>query len=68
LAATSEELSGQAEALQQSIAFFKTSDMPVVVSDRHAAVADRRASPPRLMTPVRPAAVRGGGNSNFRPF
>ena len=67
LAATSEELSGQAEQLQQSIAFFKTgSGQPAARTE--ALAAERRAKAPRLTSKVVPAAVRGGGGGNFRPY
>jgi methyl-accepting chemotaxis protein len=66
LAATSEELSAQAEQLQQSIAFFQTGEAPA--AQRASPVLERRAAAPRLTSMVTPAAVRGGGNSNFRPY
>jgi methyl-accepting chemotaxis protein len=68
LAATSEELSGQAEQLQQSIAFFKTGNVQAVVHSRHEVSHDRRASAPRLTASLTPAAVRGGGGGNFKPY
>jgi methyl-accepting chemotaxis protein len=68
LAATSEELSAQAEQLQQSIAFFHTGDTPPAASSRPSLGQDRRASAPRLTSAVTPAAVRGGGNGNFKPY
>jgi len=69
LAATSEELSGQAEQLQQSIGFFNTGSTAVSVKRRAAApVLDRRASAPRLASTLAPAAVRGDGAGNFRPY
>ena len=68
LAATSEELSGQAEQLQQSIAFFKTGEQQAAVRGPAALVAERRAQAPRLTSKVVPAAVRGGGSGNFRPY
>ena len=73
LAATSEELSGQAEQLQQSIAFFNIGDDAPPVRSRHAVEpvrGERRAmASPRLVAPMlKPAAVRGGGASNFRPY
>jgi methyl-accepting chemotaxis protein len=67
LAATSEELSGQAAQLQQSIAFFKTGEAPAA-SRAQALPSERRAQAPRLTSKVVPAAVRGGGNGNFRPY
>ena len=73
-AATSEELSGQAEQLQQSISFFNIGDDAPKVRSRHAAEpvrSERRAAPaPRLGAPtiLKPAAVRGGGGSNFKPY
>jgi methyl-accepting chemotaxis protein len=68
LAATSEELSGQAEQLQQSIAFFKTGDAKAASRSTPSLVSERRAQAPRLTSKVVPAAVRGGGNGNFRPY
>ena len=69
LAATSEELSAQAEQLQQSIAFFKTGDDAAPAhSNRPSISQERRASAPRLTSTVMPAAVRGGGNGNFKPY
>jgi len=73
LAATSEELSGQAEQLQQSIAFFNIGAEAPPVRSRHAIEpvrAERRAGPaPRLVAPMlKPASVRSGGASNFRPY
>jgi len=70
LAATSDELSGQAEQLQQSIAFFQTGDNAKSSSRRIAQVpaTERRASAPRLTAALTPAAVRGGGGGNFRPY
>jgi methyl-accepting chemotaxis protein len=74
LAATSEELSGQAEQLQQSVAFFNIGedDAPPVRS-RHALLGStaskserRGAAAPRLNAPLATAAVRGGGN--FKPY
>ncbi|MGI9134678.1 MAG: methyl-accepting chemotaxis protein, partial [Rhodoferax sp.] len=72
LAATSEELSGQAEQLQQSVAFFRIGDAidqePPSQRDTRASAA-RRLPPPRLSTPLQPAAVRGArGETNFRPY
>ncbi len=70
LAATSEELSGQAEQLQQSVAFFQTADgARVLPRSRHDSGVRRiAAEAPRLGASLRPAAVRGGGASNFRPY
>jgi methyl-accepting chemotaxis protein len=68
LAATSEELSAQAEQLQQSIAFFKTGDVAPATSSRPSLGHERRASAPRLTNTLTPAAVRGGGNGNFKPY
>jgi methyl-accepting chemotaxis protein len=70
LAATSEELSGQAEQLQQSVAFFDTGNgSSGNVPSRHAAGSKGRTrAVPRLGAPLTPAAVRGGGSSNFRPY
>ena len=70
LAATSEELSGQAEQLQQSVAFFAAADgTRALPGNRHDSGARRTAAEaPRLSAPLRPAAVRGGGSSNFRPY
>nr|WP_275405211.1 methyl-accepting chemotaxis protein [Rhodoferax lacus] len=71
LAATSEELSAQAEQLQQSIAFFKTGDSasaPAQAISRASLGQERRASAPRLTSTLTPAAVRGGGNGNFKPY
>ena len=69
LAATSEELSAQAEQLQQSIAFFKTGDSaPAQPAKRLNLGQERRASAPRLTKTLTPAAVRGGGNGNFKLY
>jgi methyl-accepting chemotaxis protein len=75
LAATSEELSGQAEQLQQSVAFFNIGedDAPPVRSRRELlgsnGKSERRgsATPPRLNAPLSTAAVRGG-SGNFKPY
>ena len=63
LAATSEELSGQAGQLQQSIAFFKTGNVPPVAASRPP-LQDRRAHAPRLSVRATPRA----GGSNFKPY
>ena len=70
LAATSEELSGQAEQLQQSVAFFDTgSGSSANTPSRHdLGIKGRSRAAPRLGAPLTPAAVRGGGSSNFRPY
>jgi methyl-accepting chemotaxis protein len=70
LAATSEELSGQAEQLQQSVAFFDTgSGSSASAPSRHdAGNKGRNRAAPRLSAPLTPTAVRGGGSSNFRPY
>jgi methyl-accepting chemotaxis protein len=68
LAATSEELSAQAGQLQQSISFFKTGDTPAVGRSSAPPVRERRANAPRPTTVLTPAAVRGGGSGNFRPY
>ena len=76
LAATSEELSGQAEQLQQSIAFFNTGDDAPQVRSRQPALghperrgANAKASS-RLNAPLQVASVRSGpaSNANFRPY
>jgi methyl-accepting chemotaxis protein len=70
LAATSDELSGQAEQLQQSVAFFDTgTGSKTSLASRHdAGSKGRHRAAPRLSAPLTPAAVRGGGSSNFRPY
>ncbi|HOE42936.1 MAG TPA: methyl-accepting chemotaxis protein [Rhodoferax sp.] len=68
LAATSEELTGQAKQLQDSIAFFNVADGSNRECARLESTPKRRMTPPRLLSPLTPTAVRSDRGNNFRPY